>query len=253
MSLSELCIRRPVFATVLSLIILLIGIVAYGRLTVREYPQVDEPVVSVNTMYTGASAVLIESQITQVLEGSLAGIEGIDIIESTSRSESSRITIRFKSDVNIDTAASDVRDRVSRVRGRLPDEVDEPIIAKVEADAQAIIYITFRSDRLNGIELTDYVDRYVVDRFKNLTGISDATIFGERLYAMRIWIDRDRMAGYNMTVQDIEDAIRKQNAEIPAGRIESDDRERIPQHHAEARGRAPGQARRCGARRTGVD
>ncbi|MGE0004475.1 MAG: efflux RND transporter permease subunit [Parvibaculaceae bacterium] len=225
MSISEICIRRPVFATVLSLIILLIGIVAYGRLTVREYPQVDEPVVSVTTAYTGASAVLIESQITQVLEGSLAGIEGIDVIESTSRSESSRITIRFKSDVNIDTAASDVRDRVSRVRGRLPDEVDEPIIAKVEADAQAIIYITFRSDRLNAIELTDYVDRYVVDRFKNLTGISDATIYGERLYAMRIWIDRDRLAGYNLTVQDIEDAIRNQNAEIPAGRIESDDRE----------------------------
>ena len=225
MSISELCIRRPVFATVLSLIILLIGIVAYGRLTVREYPQVDEPVVSVATTYTGASAVLIESQITQVLEGSLAGIEGIDIIESTSRSESSRITIRFKSDVDIDTAASDVRDRVSRVRGRLPDEVDEPVIAKVEADAQAIIYITFRSDRLNGVELTDYVDRYVVDRFKNLTGISDATIYGERLYAMRIWLDRDRLAGYGLTAQDIEDALRQQNAEIPAGRIESDDRE----------------------------
>lgn len=225
MSLSEICIRRPVFATVLSLIILLIGIVAYGRLTVREYPQVDEPVVSVTTTYKGASAVLIESQITQVLEGSLAGIEGIDIIESTSRSESSRITIRFKSDVDVDTAASDVRDRVSRVRGRLPDEVDEPIIAKVEADAQAIIYINFRSDRLNALELTDYVDRYVVDRFKNLTGISDAAIHGERLYAMRIWLDRDRLAGYGLTAQDIEDALRKQNAEIPAGRIESADRE----------------------------
>jgi multidrug efflux pump len=225
MSISEFCIRRPVFATVLSLIILLIGIVAYGRLTVREYPQVDEPVVSVTTTYTGASAVLIESQVTQVLEGSLAGIEGIDIIESTSRSESSRITIRFKSDVNIDTAASDVRDRVSRVRGRLPDEVDEPIIAKVEADAQAIIYINFRSDRLNAIELTDYVDRYVVDRFKNLSGISDAAIYGQRLYAMRIWIDRDRLAGYGLTTQDVEDALRQQNAEIPAGRIESDDRE----------------------------
>ena len=131
MSLSELCIRRPVFATVLSLILLLIGIVAYTRLTVREYPQVDEPVVSVTTTYSGASATLIETQITQVLEGSLAGIEGIDILESRSRSESSRITIRFDSNVNIDAAASDVRDRVSRVRQRLPDEVDEPVIAKV--------------------------------------------------------------------------------------------------------------------------
>lgn len=225
MSLSELCIRRPVFATVLSLIMLLIGVVAYERLTVREYPKVDEPVVSVSTTYTGASAVLMESQVTQVLEGSLAGIEGIDIIESSSRSESSRITVRFRSDINIDTAASDVRDRVSRARRNLPDEVDEPIISKVEADSNAIIYVTFRSERMNAIELTDYVDRYVVDRFKNLNGVADVNIYGERRYAMRIWIDRDRLAGYGLTVQDVEDALRKQNAEIPAGRIEGDDRE----------------------------
>ena len=135
MSLSEFCIRRPVFATVLSLILLLIGFVAYERLTVREYPKVDEPIVSVTTSYPGASAVLMESQITQVLEGSIAGIEGIDIIESSSRAESSRITVRFRSDVDIDAAASDVRDRVSRVRRDLPDEIIEPVIAKVEADA----------------------------------------------------------------------------------------------------------------------
>jgi multidrug efflux pump len=225
MSISELCIRRPVFATVLSLIMLLIGIVAYGRLTVREYPKVDEPVVSVSTSYPGASAALIESQITQVLEGSLAGIEGIDIIESTSRSESSRITVRFKSDVNVDTAASDVRDRVSRVRGRLPDEVDDPIIAKVEADAQPIIFLNFRSERMNAIDLTDYVDRYLLDRFKNLTGVADVIIFGERRYAMRIWLDRDRLAGYGLTAQDVEDALRQQNADIPAGRIEGNERE----------------------------
>ena len=225
MSLSELCIRRPVFATVLSLILLLIGIVAYTRLTVREYPKVDEPVVSVSTTYPGASAILMETQITQVLEGSLAGIEGIDILESRSRAESSRITIRFNSDVNIDAAASDVRDRVSRVRQRLPDEVDEPVIAKVEADAQAIIYIIFRSERMGAIELSDYVDRYVTDRFKNLTGVADVTIFGERRYAMRIWIDRDRLAGYGLTVQDVEDALRAQNADIPAGRVEGNERE----------------------------
>ncbi|CAN5121713.1 efflux RND transporter permease subunit [soil metagenome] len=220
MSISELCIRRPVFATVLSLILLLIGLVSYTRLTVREYPKVDEPVVSVSTSYPGASATLIESQITQVLEGSLAGIEGIDIIESASRSESSRITVRFNSDVDIDAAASDVRDRVSRVRRSLPDEISEPVIAKVEADAQAIIFITFRSESMSSIELTDYVDRYVEDRFKNLTGVADVSIFGERRYAMRIWIDRDRLAGYGLTVQDVENALRAQNADIPAGRIE---------------------------------
>src|SRR3954447_4025294 len=170
---------------------LLIGVVAYERLTVREYPKVDEPIVSVSTTYPGAPAILMESQITQVLEGSLAGIEGIDIIESTSRAESSRITVRFKPNVDIDAAASDVRDRASRVRRQLPDEITEPVIAKVEADAQAIIYITFRSDRMSAIELTDYIDRYIVDRFKNLTGVADVSIFGERRYAMRIWIDRD--------------------------------------------------------------
>jgi len=155
MSLFEFCIRRPVFSTVLSLVLVLLGIVSYGRLTVREYPNVDEPVVSVSTSYPGASATIIESQITQVLEGSIAGIAGIDVLESTSRAESSRITIRFLSNVDPDVAASDVRDRVSRVRRRLPVEVQEPTIAKVEADAQAILYLVFTSDRMNALEITD--------------------------------------------------------------------------------------------------
>ena len=225
MSLFEFCIRRPVFATVLSLVLILLGIVSYGRLTVREYPNVDEPVVSVSTSYPGASATIIESQITQVLEGSLAGISGIDVLESTSRAETSRITVRFSSNVDPDVAASDVRDRVSRVRRRLPVEVQEPTIAKVEADAQAIMYLVFTSDRMNPLEITDYVDRFVIDRLKNLTGVADVTIFGERRYAMRIWIDRERLAAFNLTVQDIETALRIQNVELPSGRIESRDRE----------------------------
>lgn len=225
MRLPEICIRRPVFATVLSLILILVGIVSYDRLTVREYPNVDEPVVSVTTSYPGASATIIESQVTQVLEGSIAGIAGIDILESTSRAESSRITVRFRPDVDIDVAASDVRDRVSRVRRRLPDEIDEPTIAKVEADAQPIIYISFIAEGMDALELTDYVNRYVVDRFKNLNGVADVTIFGERRYAMRIWIDRERLAAYNLTVQDVESALRSQNVELPSGRIESQMRE----------------------------
>ena len=225
MSLPEICIRRPVFATVLSLVLLLLGIVSYDRLTVREYPNIDEPVVSVSTRYPGASASIIESQVTQVLEGSIAGIAGIDILESTSRSESSRITVRFRSDVDPDVAASDVRDRVSRVRRRLPDEVDEPTIAKVEADAQPVIFMAFVSDRMNALELTDYVDRFVVDRLKNLPGVADVSIFGERRYAMRLWLDQARLAAYNLTVQDVENAIRAQNVEIPSGRIESETRE----------------------------
>ena len=225
MSLFEFCIRRPVFATVLSLVLVLLGIVSYGRLTVREYPNVDEPVVSVSTTYPGASATIIESQITQVLEGSIAGIAGIDVLESTSRAESSRITVRFNSDVDPDVAASDVRDRVSRVRRRLPVEVQEPTIAKVEADAQAILYLVFTSDRMTALEITDYVDRFVLDRLKNLNGVADVTIFGERRYAMRIWIDRERLAAFNLTVQDVEGALSAQNVELPSGRIESSDRE----------------------------
>jgi len=221
----EVCIRRPVFATVLSLVLVLLGIVSYSRLTVREYPNVDEPTVSVTTTYPGASATIVESQVTQVLEGSIAGIAGIDILESTSRSETSRITVRFRQDVNPDEAANDVRDRVSRVRGRLPDEINEPIIAKVEADAQAVMYLVFTSDQMNALEITDYVDRYVLDRLKNLTGVADVTIYGERRYAMRVWVDRERLAAYSLTVQDIENALRNQNVEIPSGRIESRERE----------------------------
>ena len=225
MGIMEFCIRRPVFATVLSLIITLLGVVSFDLLTVRQYPNVDEPTVSVSTTYPGASATIVETQITQVLEGSIAGIAGIDVLESSSRSESSRITVRFRSEIDPDVAASDVRDRVSRVRGRLPDEITEPVIAKVEADAQSIMFLVFTSPRMTALEITDYVDRFVVDRLKNLNGVADVTIFGERRYAMRIWIDRKRLAAFNLTVQDVEQALRAQNAEIPSGRIESYDRE----------------------------
>jgi multidrug efflux pump len=225
MQLPEVSVRRPVFATVLSLVLLLVGVVSYQRLTVREYPNIDEPVVSVSTTYPGASATIVESQVTQVLEGSVAGIEGIDTIESSSRAESSRITITFNTSIDIAEAASDVRDRVSRVRRRLPEEITEPVISKVEADAQPIIFLVFRSESLQPLELTDYVNRYVVDRFKNLTGVADVQIYGERRYAMRVWIDSDRLAGLGLTAQDVENAIRNQNAEFPAGRIESADRE----------------------------
>ena len=225
MGFMELCIRRPVFATVLSLVLLLAGLMSFSRLTIREYPNIDEPQVSVQTNYPGASAEIIESQVTQVLEGSLAGIEGIDTIESVSRSEQSRITVRFRSTVAIDAATSDVRDRVSRVRRSLPDEITEPTIAKVEADAQPIMFLVMQSQTMNALELTDYVDRFVVNRFKNLDGVADVSVNGERRYAMRVWIDSARLAGYGLTVQDVESAIRNQNADIPAGRIESTERE----------------------------
>jgi multidrug efflux pump len=223
--LFEFFIRRPVFATVMSLIVVLIGIVSYSRLTVREYPNIDEPIVSVRTDYLGAGAEIIETQVTQVLESSIAGIEGIETMTSSSKPEESRITVRFRLSTDPDVAASDVRDRVARVRSRLPVEIDEPVIAKVEADAQAIVYIAFTSDRHRPIEISDYADRYVRDRLQNIPGVAEVRIFGERRYAMRIWLDRARLAAYDLAVLDVENALRQQNVEVPSGRIESLDRE----------------------------
>lgn len=225
MTLPELCIKRPVFATVLSLLVMLVGLIAYDRLGVREYPNIDEPVVTVETVYPGASAEIMETQVTQPLEESLAGIEGIELISSISREESSQITVRFKVTRDVEGAANDVRDRVGRVRNLLPDEVNEPVISKVEADAQPIIYIAFSSKAHNALEVTDYADRYVKDRLQTLPGVANAMILGERRYAMRIWLDRARLAAYQLTPQDIEAALRTQNVEIPAGRIESAERE----------------------------
>ena len=225
MVLSDLSIRRPVLATVMSLMILLIGIISYQRLSVREYPKIDAAVVSVRTVYTGASADIIESQVTRPLEDALAGIEGIKTIKSVSREEVSQVTIEFVLTRDLESATSDVRDRVSRVRGRLPDAVDEPVISKIEADAQAIMWIAFSSDRQGALEITDYADRIIKDRLQTLPGVASVIIGGERRYAMRIWLDRDRLAAYQLTAQDVEDALSKQNVEIPSGRIESKQRE----------------------------
>jgi len=225
MVLSEICIRRPVFATVMSLVIMLIGIVSYTRLPVREYPKIDEPVVTVDTTYKGASAEIIESQITKPLEDSLAGIEGVDVLSSISRQENSQISIRFKLERNPDNAAADVRDRVSRVRNRLPLDVEEPVIAKVEADANPIIWLAFSSDVHSPLDVTDVASRIVKPRLQTLPGAADVRVFGERKYSMRIWIDRERLAAFNLTPGDVEDALRRQNVEVPAGRIESRERE----------------------------
>ncbi len=225
MFLPEISIKRPVLATVMSLLIVLVGVIAFLKLTVREYPKIDSPVVSVRTVYKGASPQVIESQVTQPLEDSISGIEGIRTVKSVSREEVSQITVEFVSERDPDAAANDVRDRVARARGQLPDEVDEPIIAKVEADAQAIMWLRLFSDRHSPLEISDYADRYVADRLKTLSGVATVIIGGERRYAMRIWLDRERLAAYRLTPQDVEDALRRQNIEVPAGRIESIQRE----------------------------
>ena len=161
MRLSQVCIERPVFATVLSLILMLLGLVSLDRLAIREYPKIEEPVVTVSTDYRGASPEIIESQVTKPLEDSIAGIEGIEVLTSISRSERSQITVRFKLDRDPDSAASDVRDRVARVRSRLPEEVSESVISKVEADAQPIIWLTFNSESMSLMDLSDLANRVV--------------------------------------------------------------------------------------------
>jgi multidrug efflux pump len=225
MVISDICIRRPVLATVVNLVVLLVGLVAYQRLPVREYPKIDEPVVTVETTYRGASAEIIESRVTKILEDSLAGIEGVDTLTSISRAENSQITVKFRLERNPDAAASDVRDRVARVRGKLPTDIDEPVIAKVEADANPIIWLAFSSDRFSPLEVSDFASRIVKTRLQTLPGAADVRVFGERRYSMRIWLDRNKLAAYKLTPADVEDALRRQNLEVPAGRIESRARE----------------------------
>ena len=225
MKLSDTCIARPVFATVLSLILVLLGLVAYNQLQIRLYPNIDDPVVTVRTDYLGASAEIIESQVTKPLEDSVSGIEGVDVLTSTSRAERSQITVRFRLDRDPDSAAADVRDRVARVRGRLPNDIEEPIVSKVEADARAVVWLAFSSPTRTALEVSDLAARFVKPRLQTLPGAADVRIFGERVYAMRIWIEPDRLAAFGLAVSDIEDALRRQNIELPTGKIENDTRE----------------------------
>ncbi|MDH4611040.1 efflux RND transporter permease subunit [Pseudomonas sp. BN102] len=225
MTLSDVCIRRPVFATVLSLILVLLGLLAYQRLAVREYPNIDVPIVTVNIIYPGASPEIMESQVAQPIEDVLSGIEGLDFVASISRSENTQITAQFRLGTNADEAANDVRDRLGRVRGLLPDEINEPIVQKVEADAQPVIWIAFYSEQHSAMEITDVLERVVRDRLQTIPGVSEVQIRGARRFAMRIWLDPEKLAAHDLTVQDVEDALRRQNVEIPAGRIESVQRE----------------------------
>ncbi len=225
MQLPEISVRRPVLAVVMSLLILLIGAVSFKQLSLREYPRIDEPVVTVSTRLAGASSEVIESQVSKPLEDSIAGIDGVEQMTSISRSERSQITVRFGLSKNPDDAAADVRDRVARVRGRLPTAIDEPEVGKVEADATPMMRIAFKSDVLDPMQVTDYVTRVVRPRLQTVPGVADVDINGDRRFAMRVWIDPDRLAAYRLTVQDVEDALRRQNLEVPAGRIESTQRE----------------------------
>jgi multidrug efflux pump len=225
MLLAETSIRRPVFATVLSLLIMLVGAVSFNRLTVREYPKIDEPVVTVTTRFAGASSEVVEAQVTKILEDSLAGIEGVDVITSSSRQERSQISVRFALTRDADSAAADVRDKTSRVRQRLPQGIDEPVIAKVEADAFPVIFLSLSSDTHNALQLSEMADTLVKPVLQTAPGAADVTIFGQRQFSMQILLDAEKLAAYRLTIQDVEDALRRSNLEVPAGRIESNLRE----------------------------
>ena len=225
MVLSDISIRRPVLATVMSMLIVLLGVIAFDRLAVREYPKIDPPIVSVRTVLKGATAQVVESTITTPIEDALSGIEGIKTIKSQSREEVSQITVTFVTNRNVEAAANDVRDRVSRVKASLPDQADNPVVNKIEADAWPVMWVAVTSDRHTPMELTDYADRYLTDPMKAVPGVATVIIGGERRYSMRVWLDRERLAAHGMTAQDVEEALRRQNLDSPGGRIESTQRE----------------------------
>ncbi|MCE2965222.1 MAG: efflux RND transporter permease subunit [Alphaproteobacteria bacterium] len=224
-TLAETSIKRPVFATVMNIMLVLIGIVCFDRLPVREYPNIDTPVVTVETKYVGASAEIMETQVTKPLEDELSGIEGVDFIRSVNRAESSQVTVQFRLTRNPDAAANDVRDRVSRSRGRLPDDVEEPIVARVEADASPMMWVNLNSEVHNQLEVSEVADLLVQDRLAILDGVARVNVFAARKLSMRIWLDALRLGGYGLTTEDVENALREQNVEIPAGRVESASRE----------------------------
>lgn len=224
MILSDISVKRPVFASVLSILLVVFGLVAFQRLPLREFPDIDPPVVTIDTLYPGASAVVVETQITQLIEERLTGIEGIRFIDSTSEDGRSVVTVEFAAGRDVDGAANDIRDRVAGILNDLPAEADPPEIQKVDSNDDVVMWLNLTSDRMTVPQLTDYADRYLVDAFSVLSGVSRIRIGGGQSYAMRIWLDRKAMAARDLTVADVEAGLRAENLELPAGSIESSER-----------------------------
>ena len=225
MMLSDLSVKRPVFASVISLILIAFGLVAFDRLSLREYPQIDPPVVSVSTDYPGAAANIVETRITQIIEDRISGVEGIKYVESVSRDGRSDVTIEFNINRDIDAATNDVRDRVSGVLDDLPTEADPPEVQKVGSDEDVIMWLNLVGEGMSVPELTDYAERNLVDRFSVLDGVARVRVGGSQRYAMRVWLDRQLMAALGLTANDVEAALRNENVELPAGNIESEQRQ----------------------------
>ncbi len=224
MLLSDVSVKRPVFAAVISLLLVSFGLLSFMETPLREYPDVSVPIVSINTNYAGASADVVESKITQVIEDRISGIEGIKTIELTSQEGRSSIKIEFNLSRNIDAAANDVRDRVSRLLNNIPDDADPPEISKADTDSNSLMWLHLTDSNMSQMDLTDYAKRYLVDQFSILPGVASVR-FGGRQIAMRIWLNRNALAARQLTVQDVESALRSENVEFPAGRVDSVDRE----------------------------
>ncbi|MFO8028940.1 MAG: efflux RND transporter permease subunit [Cyclonatronaceae bacterium] len=220
MSLSAVSVRRPVLATVMSMVIVLFGILGYNNLGVREYPSVDPPVITVQTNYAGANAEVIESQITEPLEEQLNGIAGIRTLTSVSREGRSTVTVEFDLSVDLEAAANDVRDRVSRAVRRLPPDVDNPVVSKADADSSPIVFLNVQSDTRDLLELSDVANTVFKERLQTIPDVSEVQIWGEKRYSMRLWLDPDRMASYGVTSMDVQNALDRQNVELPSGRLE---------------------------------
>ncbi len=220
MNISELSIRRPVLATVMTLVILLFGAIGYITLGVREYPSVDNPIISVQCSYPGANADVIESQITEVLEQNINGIPGIRSLTSVSQQGSSRITVEFELSVDLETAANDVRDKVSRAQRNLPRDCDPPTVSKADADAMPILMVAIQSDKRSLLELSEIADLTVKEQLQTIPEVSSVSIWGEKRYCMRLWLDPVKMSGYAVTPMDVKNALDRENVELPSGSIE---------------------------------
>src|SRR5262245_32174606 len=233
MFLSAASIKRPVLATMMNLVLVLFGLIGLSRLPVRELPDIDPPIISVTTVYSGANAQVVETEVTERLEEVINNIEGIKTLTSESREGVSNISIEFDLSRDIDIAAQDVRDRVSRIRGNLPEDILEPVIAKQDADAWPILWLSLNSDRYSPLELTTLAARQYKPRLQSVAAVSSVMIGGEKRYAMRLWLDSERMAARRVTVLDVQTALRQQNIELPSGRVENLDREMTIQTRGE--------------------
>ena len=221
MTLSELSIRRPVLALVASLLIVVAGAASLLSIPIRELPDVDAAVVTVRTTYTGASPRIVDTDITEVVESAVSGVSGVKTINSQSRRGRSTTVIEFEIGRNIDEAANDVRDAVGRIRARLPEGADEPVVIKNDSDADPVMRLAVTSDRHTPEEISDYVERFVIDRLSTLDGVASVDLRGARRYAIRIWLDRRALAARNLTVADVEAAVQRNNIELPGGELTS--------------------------------